>query len=127
MKSAIIALVLANIAQTSSFSVSRASLHSRDVSMTSSKPSINFSGLVKKCSKVLATSFIALNLIGNLDISSARAEEEAVAAPIAAVVAATSTTNIESIPKVPLYTKKGTDTQAYSDIGRGFRMLRCAQ
>ena len=125
MKSAVVALVLVNIAQTSSFSVSRASLHNRDISMSSSKSSVDLSGFAKKCSKVLATSFIAFNLIGNLDVSSARAEEEAVAAPVAAVVPSASTTNIENIPKVPLYTKKGTDTQAYSDIGRGFRMLRC--
>ena len=126
MKSAVIVLVLANIAQTSSFSVSRPNLHVRDVSMSSTKSSGDFSGLVKKCSKILATSFIALNLVGNLDISGARAEDAA-AAPVAAAVAAVvaSPINIDDIPKVPLMTKKGTDTQAYSDIGRGFRMLRC--
>ena len=123
IKSAVIVLVLANIAQTSSFSVSRASLHNRDISMSSMKSSGDFSGLMKKCSKVLATSFIALNLVGNMDVSAARADD-AVAAPVAAVVAA-SPSNTDDIPKVPLYTKKGTDTQAYSDIGRGFRMLRC--
>lgn len=119
IKSAVIVLVLANIAQTSSFSVSRASLHNRDVTMKSSG---DFSGMMKKCSKVLATSFIAINLITNMDVSSARAEDAA-AAPVAAVVTAPATST-ENIPKVPLYTKKGTDTQAYSDIGRGFRMLR---
>lgn len=125
MKSAVIVLVLANIAQTSSFSVSRPNLHVRDVSMSSTKSSGDFSGLVKKCSKILATSFIALNLVGNLDISGARAEDAA-AAPVAAVAAVVaSPINIDDIPKVPLMTKKGTDTQAYSDIGRGFRMLRC--
>ena len=126
MKSAVIVLVLANIAQTSSFSVSRPNLHVRDVSMSSTKSSGDFSGLVKKCSKILATSFIALNLVGNLDLSGARAEDAA-AAPVAAAVAAVvaSPINIDDIPKVPLMTKKGTDTQAYSDIGRGFRMLRC--
>ena len=28
------------------------------------------------------------------------------------------------LPSVPLYTKKSADTVAYSDIGRGFRLLR---
>ena len=116
MKSAVIVLVLANIAQTSSFSFSRAHLHNRDVTMKSSG---DFTGLMKKCSKMLATSFIAINLITNVDVSSVRADD---VAPVAAAVA--STTNVDDIPKVPLYTKKGTDTQAYSDIGRGFRMLR---
>lgn len=87
-----------------------------------SLPSINeITALTTKCSRVLATSFIAFNLIGNYDVSSAKADDAVAAAPVATVAASS---NIDDIPKVPLYTKKGTDTQAYSDIGRGFRMLR---
>ena len=123
LKSAVLVVALASIAQTSSFSLSPSN-RVRDISMKS-LPSINdISALTTKCSRVLATSFIAFNLIGNFDVSSAKADD-AVAATPAATVAASS--NIDAIPKVPLYTKKGTDTQAYSDIGRGFRMLRLGQ
>ena len=44
--------------------------------------------------------------------------------PAATVTPPAASTKFDDIPKVPLYTKKGSDTQAYSDIGRGFRMLR---
>lgn len=121
LKSAVLVVALASIAQTSSFSLSPSN-RVRDISMKS-LPSINdISALTTKCSRVLATSFIAFNLIGNFDVSSAKADDVA-ATPAAAVAGSSS---IDSIPKVPLYTKKGTDTQAYSDIGRGFRMLRSA-
>lgn len=120
LSSAVLVLVLANIAQTSSFSVSRSngvhSVSNRDVSMRSLPTSEEITFFAKRCSKVVASSFIAINLIGNFDMSSARADD-AVASP------ATST-SIDDIPKVPLFTKKASDTQAYSDIGRGFRMIR---
>ena len=35
-----------------------------------------------------------------------------------------SSANADDIPVVPLYTKKSADLQVYSDIGRGFKMLR---
>ena len=39
-------------------------------------------------------------------------------APIATVIAQ------QNVEKVPLFTKKSADTQAYSDVGRGFKLLR---
>ena len=92
--------------------------------MKSQSPSNDIMSLAKKCSKVVASSFIAFNLIGNLDVSSVRADDEVAATPAATVAPTTASTKFDDIPKVPLYTKKGSDTQAYSDIGRGFRMLR---
>jgi len=35
-----------------------------------------------------------------------------------------STSTEVAIPKVPLYVKKSSDLQSYSDVGRGFRLLR---
>ena len=93
--------------------------------MKSQSTSNDIISLAKKCSKMMATSFIAFNLIGNFDVSAVKAEEEVAATPAAASVApSVPSTKFDDIPKVPLYTKKGSDTQAYSDIGRGFRMLR---
>ena len=127
VSSVVTVLVLANIAQISSFSITRTSSHkisNRDVSMKSQSSTNDIISLAKKCSKVVASSFIALNLIGNFDVSSVKADEEVAATPAATVTPSTASTKFDDIPKVPLYTKKGSDTQAYSDIGRGFRMLR---
>lgn len=92
--------------------------------MKSQAPSSDAMSFSKKCSKILVSSFLAFNLIGNLDMASVKADDEVPATPAAAVTPPTPTASSADIPKVPLYTKKGTDTQAYSDVGRGFRMLR---
>ena len=92
--------------------------------MKSQAPFSDAMSFSKKCSKVLVSSFLAFNLIGNLDMASVKADDEVPATPAAAVTPPTPTANSADIQKVPLYTKKGTDTQAYSDVGRGFRMLR---
>ncbi len=34
------------------------------------------------------------------------------------------TNAVDDIPNVPLYTKRSNDLQAYSDIARGFKLLR---
>lgn len=43
--------------------------------------------------------------------------------PVLADESIVASTSIE-LPKIPLLTKKSTDTVAYSDVGRGFRLLR---
>ena len=135
ISSAAIVLVLANVAQTSSFVTSNSYVHkisngmsgSRALAMKSQASSSDAMSFSKKCSKVLVSSFLAFNLIGNLDMASVKADDAVPATPTETVTPpAPSTPSLSSaeIPKVPLYTKKGTDTQAYSDVGRGFRMLR---
>lgn len=88
VSSVVTVLVLANIAQISSFSIARTSSHkisNRDVSMKSQSSTNDIISLAKKCSKVMASSFIALNLIGNFDVSSVKADEEVAATPAATV------------------------------------------
>jgi len=36
----------------------------------------------------------------------------------------TDSSSSDIIPEVPLYSKKSPDVQAYSDVGRGFKLLR---
>ena len=144
ISSAAIVLVLANVAQTSSFVTSNSYVHkisngmsgSRALAMKSQASSSDAMSFSKKCSKVLVSSFLAFNLIGNLDMASVKADDAVPATPTETVTPPTPTETVTppapstpslssaEIPKVPLYTKKGTDTQAYSDVGRGFRMLR---
>lgn len=128
----ILMILLVNLGQSSSFTLSHsnsrliASLScNRVVKMSSSKTSNDFATTVKKYSKFIATSFIAINLMSNYNLSPAYADDAASETP-AVTIASTSTTNAKKsdIPLIPLYTKKGTDTQVYTDIGRGFRMLR---
>lgn len=71
---------------------------------------------MKKPLQVLATGSLMLQL-GSLTAPVAWADEPP--APAETVVSSSS-----SIAKVPLYTKRSTDLQAYTDINRGFKMLR---
>jgi hypothetical protein len=51
--------------------------------------------------------------------------QEATILPALAADEAAATESVDkSIPKVPLYTKTSADTMPYTDVGRGFKMLR---
>jgi hypothetical protein len=121
----VVMLILATTTQTSSFSLS--SSRSYRISSSISMKSDN---LAKKCSKALASTFIAFNLFNNLAVNAddvaptPEAPAVAAVAPAPAVAAVTTPINLEDIPKVKLLTQRAGDTQAYSDVGRGFRMLR---
>jgi hypothetical protein len=75
-------------------------------------------GFMKKA----ASSAAAFGLASSMALMPAIADEaDAPPAPPAPVVA---TEKAADIPNVPPFSKKTTDLQPYSDIGRGFKMLR---
>mmetsp|Transcript_31178 Transcript_31178/g.29727 ORF Transcript_31178/g.29727 Transcript_31178/m.29727 type:complete len:265 (+) Transcript_31178:100-894(+) len=112
----VIMLILATTTQTSSFSLSSSKSY-----RISSSISMKSDNVAKKCTKALASTFIAFNLLNTLAVN---ADDAAPIPPPAPVPALITPTNIEDIPKVKLVTQRAGDTQAYSDVGRGFRMLR---
>jgi len=72
--------------------------------------------LVRATRKAVSASVLALSLLtGHVDTAAAAADE---------VAAAPSSSSSSSIAKVPLYTKRGSDLVAYTNVERGFRMLR---
>ena len=68
--------------------------------------------------KALALSSLA-GMLGAPMTSFADDADASAAATSAAPVAVQ-----QNIEKVPLFTKKSADTQAYSEVGRGFKLLR---
>lgn len=78
------------------------------------------SDLLTKPLKFLAMGSLMFQLSGITSPSIVRADE----APASPETTATSSSSSSSIPKVPLLTKRSTDLQAYTDINRGFKMLR---
>ena len=76
------------------------------------------SSISKKLLSGVAAGMLAFSVVGNLDNSlsswSARAADDEVAV----------TVNSDNIKKTPPYTKKGSDLIPYTNIERGFRMLR---
>jgi hypothetical protein len=73
--------------------------------------------------KNLAIGSLFLQILGS-DISIVMAENEKSSTPTTATATQPIATSIDSIPKVPLYTKKTSDLQPYTDIPRGFKLLR---
>jgi hypothetical protein len=65
--------------------------------------------------KILAASILSFTLLANPTISIA---DEVTTNDV------TTTVSDESIPDVPLFTKKRSDLQPYSDVNRGFKLLR---
>jgi PsbP len=75
----------------------------------SQRARVTQTGLAKAAGLLLGASLIAVQQ----PVLSALAADEAIAAEASS-----------NIPKVPLYSKKTSDTVIYTDVGRGFRLLR---
>ena len=81
---------------------------------------------LKKPLKFLATASLMFQFSG-LTSSAVRADEASVSTETAvssSSSSASSSSSDNSIPKVPLFTKRSNDLQVYTDINRGFKMLR---
>ena len=80
---------------------------------------------LKKPLKFLATASLMFQFSG-LTSSAVRADEVSVSTEtaVSSSSSTSSSSSDNSIPKVPLFTKRSNDLQVYTDINRGFKMLR---
>ena len=95
-------------------------LRSRPVRLTMSSSDVSNARaeqLVRATRKVVSASVLALSLLtGHVGTAAAASDEVA--------AASSSSSSSSSIAKVPLYTKRGSDLVAYTNVERGFRLLR---
>ena len=73
---------------------------------------------------MLATRRINKVKLTELHMSDSFWKKTLAAGMISVITSFSSCVFADSFPEVPLYSKKGSDLQTYSDIGRGFRLLR---
>jgi PsbP len=107
--SALLVAISTNVGAFSRIPSSRLSCHCRS-SMLSMKVDKNM------VTKSVLSGLLAFSIVGS-DLQSSfmvRADDETT----------TVSANPDTVKKVPLFTKKSNDLQVYSDVSRGFRMLR---